>query len=111
MGNEDDPDPTGDGTFSPDAKNIAPGTLLLRSERKGTGGGRVYLIRSSATDLAGNVGFNCTAVTVPHDTTAASIAFVAAQAASASAYCLANHGAAPPSYFVIGDGPVIGSIQ
>jgi hypothetical protein len=111
FGNEDDQDPTGDGTFSPDAKDIAPGTLRLRSERKGNGSGRVYLIRSSATDLAGNVGINCATVTVPHDNTAASIAVVTTQAANARAYCLSRSGAVPPGYFVIGDGPVIGPIQ
>ena len=36
FGDEDDELPTGDGKFSPDAKNIAPGTLRLRSERQAT---------------------------------------------------------------------------
>jgi hypothetical protein len=111
FGNEDDQDPTGDGTFSPDAKDVAPGTLRLRSERKGNGSGRVYLIRSSATDLAGNAGINCATVTVSHDNTAESVGFATTQAANARAYCLSHNGAAPPGYFVIGDGPVIGPIQ
>src|SRR4051794_3324303 len=32
---EDDEEQTGDGNHSPDAKDIAPNTLRLRSERKG----------------------------------------------------------------------------
>ena len=35
FGDEDDEAPTGDGNFSPDAKDIAPNTLRLRAERKG----------------------------------------------------------------------------
>src|SRR4029077_6649492 len=50
FGNEDDEMDTGDGNFSPDAKNIAPLTLRLRSERQGRGDGRVYLIVVTATD-------------------------------------------------------------
>jgi hypothetical protein len=37
-----------------DARDIAPGTLRLRAERKGNGDGRVYLIVASATDGSGN---------------------------------------------------------
>jgi hypothetical protein len=36
---------------------------------------------------------------------------VDAQAAAARAFCEANNGAAPPGYFVIGDGPIIGPKQ
>ena len=36
---------------------------------------------------------------------------VDAQAAAAKAFCEANNGAAPPGYFVIGDGPIIGPKQ
>jgi hypothetical protein len=58
---EDDEEPTGDGTHSPDAKDIASGTLRLRAERKGDGDGRVYLIVVKATDSSGNVGVCCSA--------------------------------------------------
>jgi len=111
FGDEDDEEPTGDGVFSPDAKNIAAGTLRLRDERKGNADGRVYLTVSTATDRSGNTGAACCAVVVPHDLSKASIASVNAQAADAVAYCNANGGAPPPSYFVVGDGPVIGSKQ
>ncbi len=111
FGNEDDQVNTGDGIFSPDAKDIAPLTLRLREERRGDRAGRVYLIVCSARDKAGNVGFTACTVVVPHDLTPVAIAGVNAQAAAALAYCLANNGAPPPGYFVIGDGPIIGPKQ
>jgi len=98
---EDDEAPTGDGNFSPDAKNIAPGTLRLRSERNGGGDGRVYLIIITVTDSSGNVVHCCQTVTVPKSQSNASRQSVAAQAAAASAFCEQN-GAAPPGF--IGDG-------
>jgi hypothetical protein len=110
FGDEEDEEPTGDGRFSPDAKNIAPTTLRLRAERKGNGNGRVYLIIASATDALGNTGFACCTVVVAHDSSRRSIASVNAQAAAAEAFCRAN-GTAPPEFFVIGDGPVIGPKQ
>ncbi|HXI90883.1 MAG TPA: carboxypeptidase regulatory-like domain-containing protein [Blastocatellia bacterium] len=110
FGDENDEEATGDGTFSPDAKDIALGTLRLRSERKGNGDGRVYLIIVTATDAAGNVSRCCRTVTVTLDQSKPSVASVAAQAAAARAYCEQN-GTAPPGYFVIGDGPVIGPKQ
>jgi hypothetical protein len=109
-GDEDDEVPTGDGTFSPDAKNIAIGTLRLRAERSQKGDGRVYLIVITATDGAGNKATACQTVVVPKDQTTKSVTSVNAQAAAARAYCIANN-APPPGYFVIGDGPVIGSKQ
>jgi hypothetical protein len=111
FGDEDDEELTGDGNHSPDAKNIAVNTLRLRSERKGDGDGRVYLIVIKATDVAGNVGFCCSTVVVPHDQSEASFASVQAQAAAAHAFCQANAGTPPPGYFVIGDGPIIGPKQ
>ena len=63
------------------------------------------------TDAAGNTGFNCNTVIGPHDSSASAMASVNSQAAAARAYCQANSGAAPPSYFLIGDGPVIGPKQ
>jgi hypothetical protein len=111
FGDEDDEEPTGDGTHSPDAKSIGLGSLRLRSERKGDGDGRVYLIVTKATDAAGNVSFCVKTVVVPHGQSQASIDSVNAQAATALAYCQANGGAPPPGYFTIGDGPVIGPKQ
>jgi hypothetical protein len=108
---EDDEEPSGDGIFSPDAANIAPGTLLLRNERRGDGDGRVYLIAVSATDGSGNGGVACCTATVPHSVKSSAIASARAQAAAAEAYCLTNNGAAPPGYVVVGDGPVLGPKQ
>src|SRR5262249_30809541 len=104
-------EPTGGGLFSPDAADIAPGTLRLRAERKGNGDGRVYLIVSQATDPSGNTGFNCCTEVVPHSRHAWSIADAQAHATAARAYSLKNSGAPPPGYSVIGDGPVIGRKQ
>src|SRR5262249_35571715 len=63
---EDDEMQTGDGNFSPDAEDIAVGSLRLRAERQGNGDGRVYLILVEATDPSGNRGINCCTVVVPH---------------------------------------------
>jgi len=111
FGDEDDEEPTGDGTHSPDAKDIAPGTLRLRSERKGDADGRVYLIVVKATDDAGNVGVACCTVVVPKSQSQADQNAVNMQATSAQSFCLANQGALPPGYFVIGDGSIIGPRQ
>lgn len=111
FGDEDDELPTGDGTYSPDAKNIALGTLRLRTERKQKGDGRVYLIVVTATDQAGNKGIACSTVVVPKDQTKKNIASINTQAAAARAFCSSHNGSPPPGYVVIGDGPVIGSKQ
>ena len=108
FGDEDDEMQTGDGAFSPDAKQIDIGTLRLRAERRGNGDGRVYLIRTEATDSSGNRGFNCCTVIVPHSKASAALASAQAQATAAEAFCLANAGMAPPGYFAVGDGPTIG---
>jgi hypothetical protein len=108
---EGDTAPTGEGNFSPDAKDIAPGTLRLRQERNGAADGRVYLVVTSATDTSGNVGFDCCTVVVPHDQSAASVASVNAQAASAQAFCSAHSGAPPAGFVPVGGGPVIGPKQ
>ena len=107
---EDDEMPTGDGNFSPDAKDIAPGTLRLRRERRGDADGRVYLEVESTADGSGNTAFACCTVVVPHDQSRMGILSVDAQAAEAQAFCSAS-GTAPPDYFVVGDGPVIGPKQ
>jgi hypothetical protein len=49
------PDGVGDGTTSPDIV-IVGGQITLRSERSGTGTGRIYTLGATAMDLAGNVG-------------------------------------------------------
>jgi len=102
------------GNFSPDAK--WDGTdLRLRSERSGSGDGRVYLIVVSVLDTDNATGDShvhlCVfTVMVPHDQSAASIASVKEQADAAHDFFVA-HGTAPPGYFVVGDGPVIGPKQ
>jgi hypothetical protein len=108
--NEDDLAP-GSGNFSPDASNIGPSTLRLRSERSGSGGGRVYLVSVTATDASNNASHACAAVVVPLDQSAAAQSAIAAQAASAAASCNVNNGAAPAGYVPVGDGPVVGSKQ
>jgi hypothetical protein len=83
---EDDLAP-GSGAHSPDAADIAPGTLRLRAERSGSGDGRVYLILVTATDEDGNVAFDCCTVVVPRDQSAASRNAVAEEADEAEAGC------------------------
>jgi hypothetical protein len=89
-----------DSANSPDAIAWAPGTLQLRADRAGNGNGRVYLILVTATDSAGNVGYSCCTVTVPHAQSASAKASVAAQAAAAEAEC-AGGGGAPATYSVL----------
>jgi uncharacterized repeat protein (TIGR01451 family) len=107
FGDEDDQTPTSSTeTFSPDAKDIAVGTLRLRAERVNSGNGRVYLIvvRSGSS-------FATVTVVVPKSSKQANIDAVIAEAAAAKAYADANNGTAPAGYFVIGDGPIIGNKQ
>jgi uncharacterized repeat protein (TIGR01451 family) len=113
FGNEDDQTPTdSSGTvFSPDAKDISVGTLQLRQERVDSGNGRVYLVVVKATDTAGGTGFATVTVVVPKSSTGTNIALVNTLAAAAKTFADSNHGAPPPAYFVIGDGPLIGSKQ
>lgn len=114
---EDDEMATGDGTHSPDAKNAAAGTLVLRSERRGDADGRVYVIVILATDGSGNVGSSCCTVTVARDQSAKSQQSVSGQAAGAQAQCAAfaahaqGLGSIPAGFFVVGDGPTIGPKQ
>ncbi len=110
-GDENDENGTGDGHHAPDATGIAPGTLRLRAERRGDADGRVYLITTSTTDISGNRGFTCCSAVVPHDGSPRGASSVAAQAGAARGFCTAHAGAAPPGYFVIGDGVVIGPKQ
>jgi hypothetical protein len=57
----------GDGNTDPDWVVTGALTLLLRSERSGTGRGRVYTITVESTDVAGNKSTAFTTVLVPHD--------------------------------------------
>jgi hypothetical protein len=41
--------------------------VYLRAERPGNGHGRVYTIRATATDRAGNTATSTATCTVPHD--------------------------------------------
>jgi hypothetical protein len=104
---EDDEAPTGDGNHSPDAKEIAPGTLRLRAERDGNLDGRVYLIIVTATNSSGNMIKCSQTVTVPKSQSSANKQSVAAQAAAAVAYYQAS-GAPPPGFVLVGDGPIVG---
>lgn len=111
FGDEDDQTPTFHTTvFSPDAKDIAPVTLRLRGERVEDNDGRVYLIVITATDSSGNISRNYETVVVPKSNKQANVNSVNAQAAAAKSYAQSN-GVPPPGYFVIGDGPIIGSKQ
>ena len=107
---EDDLAPSS-GNSSPDARDIAPGTLRLRSERMGSGDGRVYLIVVTATDPSNNVSHACLTVVVPLNQSQSDIDSVNAQAAAAMSYCETHNGAPPPGFFVVGDGPVVGPKQ
>jgi len=100
---DEDDNGTGDGNSSPDAVDIAVGTLQVRGERKGNGDGRVYLIIPEATDSTGNRGFGCCTVAVPHSNAPAAQQSVQAQATAARAFCRANAGSPPAGYFVVGD--------
>ena len=112
FGDEDDQTPTDNNTVhSPDAKDIAPGTLRLRGERIEANDGRVYLIVVKATDSAGNISRNYHTVVVPKSNKQANIDAVNAQAAAAASYAQAHEGVPPSGYFVIGDGPIIGPKQ
>jgi len=110
FGDENDETPTSTTpvtVHSPDAKDIAIGTLRLRAERLDSGDGRVYLVVVTATDLFGNASRACHTVVVPRKKKGD----VDAQAAAAKAFCEANAGAPPTGYFVIGDGPIVGPKQ
>jgi uncharacterized repeat protein (TIGR01451 family) len=107
FGDEDDQTPTANNeVFSPDAKDIAVGTLRLRAERVNSGDGRVYLIvvRSGSS-------FSTVTVVVPKSSSPANVSSVMAQAAAAKSFADSHNGAAPAGYFVIGDGPIIGNKQ
>ena len=109
VSNEDDLAP-GSGNFSPDALNIAASTLRLRSERSGSGNGRIYLIIVKATDASNNTSHACASVVVPASQSPTAKSAIAAAAAAAVASC--NASGTPPAGFVpVGDGPVVGPKQ
>jgi hypothetical protein len=108
---EPDDDPLTIDDMSPDAKNIALGTLRLRAERNDSGDGRVYLIVVRTSDGTGNGAFSCSTVAVPANQSAAGKSSVAAQAAAAKTFCTTNAGAPPPGFVLLGNGPVIGPKQ
>lgn len=87
----------GSGMTAPDAQ-INGEAVSVRSERRGTEDGRVYLIISEATGANQENVHACCAVVVPHSKSAASIAAVNSQAAAAQAHCRAT-GSAPHGFF------------
>jgi RHS repeat-associated protein len=98
---DEPPNGTGDGDTAPDALVDAP-SLLLRSERKGNGDGRVYLAIVTATGDAGTATV-CVTVVVPKSNSPAKIADVRAQAEAAQATCDGT-GAEPAGFYLIGEG-------
>jgi hypothetical protein len=60
-------DTTGDGSLSPDASGIGPGSAWLRAERMASGTGRVYRISFTATDTLGGSCTGSVDYVVPHD--------------------------------------------
>lgn len=107
---EDDVTSAG-GEMSPDARDIAPGTLRLRAERSGDSGGRVYVIRIKATDQSNNSSYSYCTVVVPHSQSKSSQSAAGAQAAAAVAAFAGNGNNPPAGFFLVGDGPVVGPKQ
>ncbi|MCA1620853.1 MAG: tandem-95 repeat protein [Acidobacteria bacterium] len=99
------------GGMSPDAKDVAPGSLRLRAERRGDADGRVYVIRIKATDTSDNTTYHYCTVVVPHGQSKAALSAVNAQAAAAVAAFNANGNNPPAGYFLVGDGAVVGPKQ
>jgi hypothetical protein len=95
---------------SPDAKDIALGTLRLRAERVDSGNGRVYLIVVKATDTGGAVGFGVSTVVVPKSNKQEDISSVNNQAKTARDFAGDHNGNPPADYVPIGEmgAPVIG---
>ena len=57
----------GDGHTTDDIQIGEDGSIYLRSERSGTGSGRVYTITYEAVDDCGNVAVSSATVSIPHD--------------------------------------------
>lgn len=96
--------------YSPDAKNIATGTLRLRAERPGSSTGRVYLIVATVTNSAGKTAFCTSTVVVPNDGTSNCRNLVNQKATQAQAY-YTGYGQPPAGYYLVGDGAVVGTKQ
>jgi hypothetical protein len=95
--------------YSPDAKGIsATGGLRLRAERPGSSTGRVYLIVATVSNSSGQTATCTSTVIVPNGSSSCNL--TAKKAQQAQAY-FAAYGQPPASYFVVGDGPTLGSKQ
>ncbi len=106
-----DPNPTlalwvfgNDAADPSDVRNIAPGTLRLRAERRFLGFGRVYLVVALGGDASGNVGFEVCTTVVPRAFTPEAIFAVQAQAAAAAAQ-FRDTFTLPPGFDFLGEGP------
>ena len=65
---QDEPtDDVGDGATCPDARIGPDGTVELRTERAGSGDGRVYGVAFTATDASGVSCSGTVTACVPHD--------------------------------------------
>jgi hypothetical protein len=84
----------------PDAVADAKGNLTLRAERSGSGNGRIYLVVVTATDLAGNVGYDCATVLVPKSKGKKQMASIVAAAIVAEEFCLET-GSAPAGWHLL----------
>jgi hypothetical protein len=91
---------------SPDAQRTGQ-TLRLRAEREGSDG-RIYLIVATAFDRAGNLGIACCTVIVPGNLSNRDFTSVRQRAEAAAAHVLANDGAPPSGFGLVGDGPTTG---
>lgn len=102
---------------SPNAKDLAPGSLRLRAEFDKNGDGRVYLVLAKASDSDGDLGHACCTATVPAGNKPADLQSVFDQAEAAAAMCTrfaaASEGltSLPGGFFPAGDGPLIGPDQ
>lgn len=94
---EEEAPETGDGTgkHAPDFKDarLDERGILLRSERKGNGNGRIYIGEITATNIYGSTTVRCGLAVVPHDASQASLDAVMAELAAGIAPF--EHGLAP----------------
>ncbi|MBL8898003.1 MAG: immunoglobulin domain-containing protein [Planctomycetes bacterium] len=85
---------TGDGTgrHSPDAKDIGAGTLRLRSERRGSSDGRIYVLVVRTQDASGNAAYAFPTVVCPSNQNQTALSVVQTQALSVTAQLIAVAG-------------------